>query len=105
MMSIRQAWMLASLVFSASLWGQDTFTLSGTVSDTNGEVLPGAAVLVEESAFGCHSGCPRAIPNRIPKPWTLDLKASFVGHTPETWTLTFDKTTATKISGWSREPT
>ena len=29
MMSVRQALMLAGLIFSASLWGQDTFTLSG----------------------------------------------------------------------------
>ena len=97
MMSVRQALMLASLIFSASLWGQDTFTLSGTVSDTNGEVLPGAAVLVEENMrLGVTADAQGQYRIEFPSPGPWTLKASFVGHTPETWTLTFDNATAYK---------
>ena len=77
--------------------GTSTFTLSGTVSDTNGEVLPGAAVLVEESMrLGVTADAQGQYRIEFPSPGPWTLKASFVGHTPETWTLTFDKTTANK---------
>ena len=97
MMSVRQALMLAGLIFSASLWGQDTFTLSGGVSDTNGDALPGAAVLVEENMrLGVTADAQGQYRIEFPSPGPWTLKASFVGHTPETWTLTFDNATAYK---------
>ena len=89
--------MLAGLIFSASLWGQDTFTLSGGVSDTNGDALPGAAVLVEENMrLGVTADAQGQYRIEFPSPGPWTLKASFVGHTPETWTLTFDNATAYK---------
>ena len=97
MMSVRQALMLAGLIFSASLWGQDTFTLSGGVSDTNGDALPGAAVLVEENMrLGVTADAQGQYRIEFPSPGPWTLKASFVGHTPETWTLTFNNATAYK---------
>ena len=97
MMSVRQALMLAGLIFSASLWGQDTFTLSGGVSDTNGDALPGAAVLVEENMrLGVTADAQGQYRIEFPSPGPWTVKASFVGHTPETWTLTFDNATAYK---------
>ncbi|MGB0150483.1 MAG: carboxypeptidase regulatory-like domain-containing protein, partial [Flavobacteriales bacterium] len=97
MMSVRQALMLAGLIFSASLWGQDTFTLSGRVSDTNGDALPGAAVLVEENMrLGVTADARGQYRIEFPSPGPWTLKASFVGHTPQTWTLTFDNATAYK---------
>ena len=97
MMSVRQALMLAGLIFSAPLWGQVTFTLSGSVSDTNGDALPGAAVLVEENLrLGMTTDAQGKFRIEFPSlgPWTV--KASFVGHSPETWTVTFDETTVIK---------
>ena len=44
----RTGWLMALCAWTLSSWGQDTFTLTGSVSDTRGQMLPGAAVLVEE---------------------------------------------------------
>ena len=97
MMSIRLALITAGMIVSASICGQGTFTLSGTVSDTNGDVLPGAAVLVEENMrLGVTTDAQGQYRIEFPSPGPWTIKASFVGHTPATWTLIFERSTSFK---------
>ena len=39
---------IVGMCFALVGWGQTEYTLTGTVSDTRGQMLPGAAVLVQE---------------------------------------------------------
>jgi len=94
---IRRVFFLFGLAICTQSWGQSTFTLTGTVSDTRGQVLPGAAVLVEGNIrLGVTTDSEGQYRIDFPSagPWTI--RASFVGHTPETWTLTFQKQTMSK---------
>ena len=59
--------------------------------------FPGAAVLVEENMrLGVTADAQGQYRIEFPSPGPWTVKASFVGHTPETWTLTFDNATAYK---------
>ena len=83
-------WLVASC-----LYGQ--FTLSGTVSDTRGQILPGAAVLVEENLrLGVTTDRDGRYSIDFPTegPWTVT--ASFVGHSSETTRITFRSTNKTQ---------
>ena len=86
----RTGWLMALCAWTLSSWGQDTFTLTGSVSDTRGQLLPGAAVLVEEDIrLGVTTDAQGRYTIVFPTrgPWTV--RASFVGHSSETATLSF----------------
>ena len=54
MKAIRCGWILLSLIFCISFvaFGQDTATLTGTVRDPSGAVLPGATATVQNKTIG-----------------------------------------------------
>ena len=86
----RTGWLMALCAWTLSSWGQDSFTLTGSVSDTRGQMLPGAAVLVEEDIrLGVTTDAQGRYTIVFPTqgPWTV--RASFVGHSSETATLSF----------------
>ena len=80
-----------------SVKAQDVaFQLIGTVTDTQGQPLPGAALLVKDHAnMGITSRGDGSYALTFPDhgPWTIT--ASFVGHKAETFTLKFDSNVAT----------
>ncbi|MGB1578174.1 MAG: carboxypeptidase-like regulatory domain-containing protein, partial [Flavobacteriales bacterium] len=66
-------------------WGQSSYTLTGTVTDTRGQVLPGAAVLVKDHVrLGVTTDSQGEFTLEFPSagPWVVT--ASFVGHASET---------------------
>ena len=79
-------------LWSVSMWGQTTYLLTGTVTDTQGQVLPGAAVLVQEDLrLGVTADNQGQYTIEFPSagPWTVS--ASFVGHNRETVSIVFSK--------------
>ena len=88
---------LGVLTIGVQSQAQSTFTVSGTVADTRGQVLPGAAVLVDEDIrLGVTTNANGRYEIEFPTkgPWTL--KASFVGHASETAVITFKSEEMTK---------
>jgi len=77
-------------LLSVSIWAQTTYLLTGTVTDTQGHVLPGAAVLVQEDLrLGVTADNQGQYAIEFPSagPWTVS--ASFVGHNRETASIVF----------------
>ncbi|MEL6537813.1 MAG: TonB-dependent receptor, partial [Bacteroidota bacterium] len=85
-------WMLALLgLATGSVWGQGvtTASLSGTVSDNQGELLPGATVVAIHGPTGARYGAVTNVEGRynlqglrIGGPYTLEI--SFVGYNSDT---------------------
>ena len=82
---VRAGLLAFGIVMSTFVWGQSPFVVEGTVSDTRGALLPGAAVFVEEDAkLGVITDADGQFSIEFPHegPWTL--MASFVGHESQT---------------------
>ena len=66
------------------------FVLTGSVVDTQGTPLPGAAVLVSEDIrLGVTSKVDGTFEITFPSEGPWNIRASFVGHQAEDWTLRF----------------
>lgn len=67
-------------------------TISGTVTDPNGEALPGANVLIEELVIGAATDVDGRysfeVPSEMVNGQTVTLRARFVGYTPQTRRIT-----------------
>ncbi len=67
-------------------------TISGTVTDPNGEPLPGANVLIEELVIGAATDVDGKysfeVPSEMVNGQTVTLLARFVGYTPQTRRIT-----------------
>ena len=89
---------LLGLLWTSLIWGQSSFILSGTVMDTRGQILPGAAVLVEENIrLGVTTDLNGRFKIEFPEagPWTV--RASFVGHETESLRINFLNATMTQL--------
>ena len=89
---------MLGLLWTSLIWGQSSFILSGTVMDTRGQILPGAAVLVEENIrLGVTTDLDGRFEIEFPEagPWTV--RASFVGHKTESLRINFLNATMTQL--------
>ena len=72
-----------------------SFVLTGSVVDTEGAPLPGAAILVSEDIrLGVTSKVDGTYEIAFPSEGPWSIRASFVGHKAEDWTLTFSSSRA-----------
>lgn len=69
------------LIFALNVYGQQTVTVSGTVTDAQGQPLPGATVLEEGTTNGTVTNNNGVFTINVPKNATLSI--SFVGMTKQ----------------------
>ena len=71
-----------ALLATGVAFAQQTATLTGSVEDTNGNPLPGANVVLEDTDFGTAAGPDGSYTIDDIEPGTYDVRVTFVGYEP-----------------------